>query len=144
MDGGTVYNINLVSAVHRCREVVDDDSKIVLDIIDCFASAKLDGWEDPNNALSNYLRFKSIKQYHDNVEDVYGFAEFFPNVTIRHYITPSGEMAGGLNLLNADNATVTWPMQMLGRLDGENAVKQGDGFMISKLREYMSNSTLKA
>jgi hypothetical protein len=44
------------------------------------------------------------------VEDVYGFAEFFPNVTIRNYITPSGEMANGLDLLNADNATVTWPM----------------------------------
>jgi predicted acylesterase/phospholipase RssA len=44
MDGGTVYNINLVSAVHRCREVVDDDSKIVVDIIDCFDSADLGGW----------------------------------------------------------------------------------------------------
>jgi hypothetical protein len=57
MDGGTVYNINLVSAVHRCREVVDDDSKIVLDIIDCNPSTKLAGWDEENNAASNYLRF---------------------------------------------------------------------------------------
>jgi predicted acylesterase/phospholipase RssA len=32
MDGGTVYNTNLVSAVKRCRETVDDDSEITLDI----------------------------------------------------------------------------------------------------------------
>ena len=33
MDGGTVWNLNLVSAIKRCRELVDDDSKIVIDII---------------------------------------------------------------------------------------------------------------
>jgi len=44
MDGGTVYNINLVSAVHRCREVVDDDSKIVLDILDCNGFGDLGSW----------------------------------------------------------------------------------------------------
>ena len=26
MDGGTVYNTNIVTAVERCREQVDDDS----------------------------------------------------------------------------------------------------------------------
>jgi predicted acylesterase/phospholipase RssA len=33
MDGGSVWNTNLVSAVQRCREQVDDDSEIVLDIL---------------------------------------------------------------------------------------------------------------
>jgi len=35
MDGGTVWNTNLVSAVERCREIVDDDSQITLDVIVC-------------------------------------------------------------------------------------------------------------
>lgn len=26
MDGGTTWNLNLVSAIERCREIVDDDS----------------------------------------------------------------------------------------------------------------------
>ena len=33
MDGGTVWNTNLVSAVDKCKELVDDDSKIILDIV---------------------------------------------------------------------------------------------------------------
>jgi hypothetical protein len=33
---------------------------------------------------------------------------------------------------------------MLGRLDGENAVRQGDGFMIGKLKEYFNNATVRA
>lgn len=35
MDGGTVWNTNLVSAVDKCLELVDDESQIVLDIILC-------------------------------------------------------------------------------------------------------------
>ena len=35
MDGGTIFNVNLVDAVHRCREQVDDDSEIVVDIVVC-------------------------------------------------------------------------------------------------------------
>jgi len=38
MDGGTVWNTNLVSAVDRCHELVDDDSQIVIDIILCGGS----------------------------------------------------------------------------------------------------------
>ncbi len=35
VDGGPAYGVDVVSAVSRCREIVDDDSKIVLDVILC-------------------------------------------------------------------------------------------------------------
>jgi hypothetical protein len=60
MDGGTVWNTNLVSARNRCRELVDDDSKITMDILVCDDN-QLDAWESQNNAVSNYLRFNGIK-----------------------------------------------------------------------------------
>lgn len=57
MDGGTVYNTNLVSAINRCKEVVgDDESKIILDIIVC-SSYSLPEWTDTKNGMNNYLRF---------------------------------------------------------------------------------------
>lgn len=43
IDGGSVWNTNLVSAVQRCREIVDDDSKITIDIIVC-GSNKIKTW----------------------------------------------------------------------------------------------------
>ena len=39
-------------------------------------------------------------------------------------------------MLDANNATSTFPMQMQGRLDGENAVKLGEGFMFKKFLEW--------
>ena len=58
MDGGVAWNTNLVSAVERCREMVDDDSEIVLDIINC-DSHKLATWKkiDEKNTFANLLRF---------------------------------------------------------------------------------------
>lgn len=34
-DGSTAWNSNLVSAVDKCRELVDDDANIILDVIIC-------------------------------------------------------------------------------------------------------------
>jgi hypothetical protein len=35
MDGGTVWNTNLASAVERCRELVTNDEDIIMDVITC-------------------------------------------------------------------------------------------------------------
>lgn len=128
MDGGTVYNTNLVSAVQRCREMVDDDSEITIDIIIC-GGGTIDDWEDQGNAVSNYLRYRDINSYHNKIEDVYNFKQAFPKVNFRYYLQPSTPLPGGLAILNFDNSTFTYPVQMQGRLDGENAVKDGEGYI---------------
>jgi hypothetical protein len=142
MDGGTVYNTNLVSAINTCREQVDDDSEITIDIIIC-DSTELDSWTDQSNALANYMRFKELKDYHDKVADVYDFKMAYPKVNYRYYVEPSTPLPGGLALLNFNNATSTFPMQMQGRLDGENAYKQGEGFMFNVMEEYRASPDLQ-
>ena len=73
MDGGTVWNTNLPSAVDRCLEIVDDPSQITLDIMVLDTNEIAETVDDPNNALTNFLRFKTIKDYHTAVADVYEF-----------------------------------------------------------------------
>ena len=36
VDGGLFNNLDLADAILKCREIVDDDSKIIVDIIMCF------------------------------------------------------------------------------------------------------------
>mmetsp|Transcript_26513 Transcript_26513/g.40485 ORF Transcript_26513/g.40485 Transcript_26513/m.40485 type:complete len:288 (-) Transcript_26513:187-1050(-) len=122
MDGGTVWNTNLVSAVERCREQVDSDDQITLDIVTC-GTPHLAKWEDKDKALANYLRYMQIKSYNNGLDDVNEFIQAYPEVNFRHYVTPSESLGSGLAILNFDNATSTYPMQMVGRKDGENAVK---------------------
>jgi hypothetical protein len=36
VDGGLFNNLDLADAILKCRDIVDDDSKIIVDIIMCF------------------------------------------------------------------------------------------------------------
>jgi len=69
MDGGAVWNTNLMSAIDKCMEIVDDPSKIVMDIIICSAG-KIENWDATGNAISNYMRYRSIKSYYSELNDV--------------------------------------------------------------------------
>ena len=86
MDGGTVYNTNLVSAVERCRETADKDEDITLDIVICDDNPALGPWEDTNDAMSNFLRYRSIRNYYDGLADVLKFKQAFPEVNFRYFI----------------------------------------------------------
>jgi hypothetical protein len=135
MDGGSVWNTNLVSAVQRCREKVDDDSKITIDIVECFGYSIDRTFSSTGNTIDNFIRFKNIKDYYSGMDDILSFMRAFPEVNFRYYIQPSAPLPS-LKMLDADNATSTFPMQMQGRLDGENAVKLGEGFFFDKIKEW--------
>jgi len=69
MDGGTVWNTNIVSAIERCMEIVDDKSKIVVDIALC-GHAEMDEVAALNNTLSNIMRARAIKSYYSGMDDI--------------------------------------------------------------------------
>ena len=96
------------------------------------------------SAYSNYLRSNEIREFHSNVGDIATFQEAYPNITFRHYIQPSKPLASGLGMLDFTNNTNTWPMQAVGRVDGENAVAQGEGFMFAKMKEWNHSPELQA
>lgn len=122
MDGGSVWNTNLVSAIDRCKEIVEDDSQIYIDIIECSAMSQIEGWEDTGSTVNNYLRFREVKDYYSNVGDIVEFMEAHKNVNYRYYVEPTAKIPGGLKLIDATNKTVTWPMQLQGRKDGAASV----------------------
>jgi predicted acylesterase/phospholipase RssA len=90
MDGGVAYGVNLASAVQRCREVIDDDSKITIDIIMCGSNTTDPApWTDRNNAYSNFLRFKEIKSHNEDIADIYEFIQAYPKVNFRYFVAPT-------------------------------------------------------
>jgi len=60
MDGGTMWNTNIVTAIDRCMEMVGDQKKIVLDVI--ISDAIYDQYENKTskNAMENYFREQSF------------------------------------------------------------------------------------
>ena len=142
MDGGTVWNTNLISAIQRCREQVDDDSQISVDVIVCSSTKSLDNYVE-SKTVGNYLRANNIKSVRDSVADIYDVMHAFPKVQYRYYVEPSGKLPGGLSLINPDNSTVTWPCQTMGRKDAAASVALGPGVSFKqKINDVMEQGTL--
>ncbi len=81
MDGGVAWNLDVSSAIQKCRLLVDSDDKIILDVIDVDRSINnLDQWNKSGNAVSNYLRHNQIKDYFDRIDDLREIQIAFPMV----------------------------------------------------------------
>ena len=55
MDGGTIFNVNVNSAIHQCLELVEDESQIIVDIAICMPKKQV-GFEATKSAITNYHR----------------------------------------------------------------------------------------
>lgn len=101
MDGGTTWNTNLISAIERCMEVVDDHSKITIDIIVC-SSHTISNENKTSSTIGNFLRYRDIKSFNSGLEDITRFARAYPTVNFRYFFMPSEPLTSGLDELKFD------------------------------------------
>lgn len=72
MDGGTVWNSNLISAVNKCMELVDSKSKIVIDVATCHY-VDMPITNETSTTLHNIMRYREITKYYKSVDDIIDF-----------------------------------------------------------------------
>ena len=129
MDGGTVWNTNLESAVERCREIVDRDEDIIMDVIIC-SDGKLDTLNLTGNTIDNYLRSWSLSLYHKSVGDVREQRRSNPKVQYRYFFMASKPLDSSLELLTFTPEVIE-PMIQTGMGDAHTIVtttKPGESF----------------
>lgn len=93
--------------------------------------------DEQDKTIGNYLRFMDLKKYHDSVTSIAEIMDAFPKVNYRHYIQPSLPLPT-FAVMDGTNATCTWPMQELGRLDGAHALAT-EGKVFEKMNEYIGS-----
>jgi hypothetical protein len=160
MDGGTVWNANLESAVERCREIVDRDEDIIMDVIIC-SDGKLDIINVTGDTIDNYLRSWSLSLYHKSVSDVREQRRANPKVQYRYFFMASKPLDSALELLTFTPEVIE-PMIQIGLGDAQTIVtttKPGESFeklddwvdgvdgireKYSSLGDYIYNSKEKA
>ena len=145
IDGGSVWNVNVPSAIDRCRNEGFEDENIIVDIVLCNAAQAVGfDWEDRDNSVANLEHYKRIKKRTTNMNNIAEFMSAYPKVDFRYLIMPQEEMPGGLSWMIFDNDTVTWDVQMIGRKDGARAVKQGPGAVFNRIREWLYDGAIQA
>lgn len=105
MDGGTTFNVNLVDAVHRCRDLGVPDTGITIDIINTNGLKTFKG--SPGSTIQNYLLSRDLRSAISANKDIEGFIQGFPNVNFRYIVLPTKPLASGLGEMNFDNSS-TW------------------------------------
>ena len=86
--------MDLGEAILRCREEVEDDKNIIVDIILCFpAPVYLEKWTTSDARQKSAYEFSQRKEemkiYNEAYEDVVRTVRGYPNVNFRYLITPS-------------------------------------------------------
>lgn len=135
MDGGTVFNTNLVTAADRCLEIVDDDSQIIMDIMLCDYIGHLDKFTDTGSTYDNFMRSWAIEGYFGKIDDIAEFMRTRPNVQYRFMATASKPLASGMQELEIDPKIIE-PMIELGFADGKDIIAKGPGYYFDLVLEY--------
>lgn len=140
MDGGTIWNVNLEAAIQRCREIVDRDEDIILDVAIC-SDGKLESINATGNTIENYLRTWNLASYQNSLNDVREQRRGNPKIQYRYFFMASKPLAHGLDELTF-TPEIIWPMIDIGKEDAYTMVtttKPGDSF--KKLDEWFENQS---
>ena len=100
VDGGTFSNLELVDAIHKCRDHGFKDEDIKVDVIMCFDKVvQIEPWTKQEfKYKSAYELFNRKLEYTDfyyYYEDITRVVRGFPHVQFRHLITPRAPLGGG-------------------------------------------------
>ena len=85
MDGGTVWDVNISSAINGCLDLVDDESKITVDILIC-GNSEIKTEASTKSTIENILRSHQIKSYYSGINAIQNQIRAFPNVNWRYLI----------------------------------------------------------
>ena len=116
MDGGTIWDVNVQSAIEQCMEIVDDQADIILDVMICdYQEAPQP--PDKTNTIHNFWRQREIHHFYHDMNDVHQQEAPYPNVNYRSYFQDNDD-CNVSNLLDFKNST-TWCLQQTGRDDAK-------------------------
>jgi predicted patatin/cPLA2 family phospholipase len=118
-DGGVINSINVLSAIERCLEIVDDPADIVLDMISCHTYTLNPVDPENDKTLEIAWRALDIINHHQKVDDITDAKRAYPTVQYRYNISPTQKLPG--NMLDF-NHTILLEMAKIGYSDAVKAI----------------------
>ncbi len=108
MDGGTVYNIDMEGAIRQCMDLVDDESKIIVDVFVCGAEDTPPVEDDTGKAYENFMRKRTLHSYYSNTNSLATGMMAHPKVQMRYVVKQTNGFSA-LDELKFDG-DFTWPI----------------------------------
>ena len=103
---------------------------------------RLNASERTSNSLSNYLRYRDIKNFNKQAADVVEFSEAYPNITYRYFFMSSGHLTSGIDEINFAPEIIQ-PMIQMGKDDAETVILQGIGKSFEKFVKWYKDHKIR-
>ncbi len=126
VDGGSIWNTNIFSAVDGCREMGYDDEDIIVDYVLCRGETFNHRETSDFHALKHLLNARDISNFYSSMADVERSKIFYPDVKFRYMVAPSEEISDQFIPLDFSPAHKQKCIDV-GVKDGLNAIKLGEG-----------------
>jgi len=86
VDGGSISNLDIGSAIQNCLNEVEDQSQITVDVIFCSGDTINDVADDDWNTQEIYFRAQEIEKYDSSMKYINNAMKYFPDVNYRYII----------------------------------------------------------
>lgn len=96
IDGGTVFNQDVFSAINRCYEITKNESDIIVDLVFCGNQEDLKVSTTNWTTLTVLGRLYSISSYDKEVWYIYNAMLAYPQVNFRYIFFPTKKIPGSL------------------------------------------------
>ena len=140
VDGGTVWNVDIVGAIERCREIVDNDEDIIVDTILCNGAQNITRDEHKKyNTIQNYMRFMEIRHYYGFLSDYFEVKRDFANVNFRYMLVPEEDLPSGMLTLDFKHECIL-EMIEIGKREGKKAIDEGPQASHQRAKDSLKRS----
>lgn len=120
------WNVNMLSAINKCMEMVDDPSKIIVDIIVMYPETNQRLNSSEQNSFENYLRAHTLHSYYVLLSDIYAFMRAHPKVQYRYFVQASEDPLPSYELLTFNENNAQKGID-LGMKDAKRTIEMGEG-----------------
>lgn len=126
VDGGSIWNANIISAVEKCRDMGFEDKDIIIDYILCSGSEIGGADTSDYHTLKHIVHAWNIRSYYSSMGDVERTKIFYPDVQFRYTLAPSEKISTSPIPLDFSPEHLQKCMEV-GEKDALNAMKKGPG-----------------
>lgn len=137
MDGGVINCLNIGAAINACRDLVESDKDIYVDVVlDDYTAALPLVNADDDTAFSILSRAYSIMAYYNSISLLTEAEQEFPNINFRYVVAPSQELPTATLPLGFKHDEIL-QMIAIGQKDGLAAIQKGPGV---SYKEFMAKA----
>lgn len=134
-DGGVSFNVNIHSAVLKCRDLGFDDKDIVIDVLLCSGATFTDKDVSKYKSIPMVMRFYEIERFYDTMELVERAMEDYYAVNFRYVVAPTTKLESSIVPMSFKHADILHMIEQ-GKKDAQQVMEMGHTAGAKYLVEY--------